>query len=105
MSSEQSDVKPRSRRRWTLGGLMVLVAVAALPLTWYVHQVRELNRQRAVADMQRAKLEAQINYQVKLVIEQHNWLRSEVRARTQASFENSTTGGAPPSAETVEQPR
>jgi hypothetical protein len=46
----------RRKGRWTLGGLMVLIALVAVPMAWLAHQAREADRQRAVADALRAKL-------------------------------------------------
>ena len=97
----------RTKRRWTLGGLMVLIAIAALPLAWYVHQVRELNRQRAIADAERMYVVSRIENVQRFMEEQvsreaaNNRLQAEIRAR----LENSTTKGSPPPAVTVEQPR
>jgi hypothetical protein len=55
-------------RRWTLGGLMVLIALVALPLAWYVHRVREFERAQAVADFLRAKLVAHMDKELEKLV-------------------------------------
>lgn len=39
----------RLRRRWTLGGLLVLVALSSLPMAWYASREREAERKRQEA--------------------------------------------------------
>jgi hypothetical protein len=65
MSEGATGAKPRRGLRWTLGGLMLLIALVALPMAWYAHQARENARIRMEADVRRAKVIAQINSQVK----------------------------------------
>jgi cytochrome c-type biogenesis protein CcmH/NrfG len=36
------------KRHWTLGGLMILIAVLAVPLSMYVRHAREVARQQAM---------------------------------------------------------
>jgi len=50
----------RIKPRWTLFGLMVLIAVVALPLAWYVHRVREIDSQRMLSEARTAHIQAQI---------------------------------------------
>jgi F0F1-type ATP synthase membrane subunit b/b' len=77
-----------------------------LPLAWYVHRVREINRVRAAADARRAYVVSQINHILKLRDEQAN-LEEKIqrsRAEARARLENSTTEASPPSADAVEKP-
>jgi hypothetical protein len=52
-AEDRSREHRRLKRRWTLGGLMILIAVLALPLAVIVHQQREIERMRREAEMAR----------------------------------------------------
>lgn len=50
--------RPRLKHRWTLGGLMILIALVALPLTLYVRSLREVEQQRLAAEAVRDQTRA-----------------------------------------------
>jgi cell division protein FtsL len=102
----------RIKPRWTLGGLMLLIAVVALPLAWYSYRAREIVRQQAVADLQRSKIEARINQLLKSMEDQHTLEQARISdeiARSTAPTEPSDRSiperATTPPAQTVEQPR
>jgi hypothetical protein len=82
---------------WTLGGLMIMIAVVALPLTWYVHRVREIDRQRLLAEQRTAYAQEQVKQITKLIDEQ---AKGEQDRRS-----GEAARAAVPPAETVERPR
>jgi hypothetical protein len=45
---QQTDARPRPERRWTLSGLMFLIALLTVPLALYDHHLREAERRRTV---------------------------------------------------------
>jgi hypothetical protein len=53
MSERPSDAPAKLKRRWTLGKLMILIAILAGPLAVIVHQQREIERMRREAEMAR----------------------------------------------------
>jgi hypothetical protein len=97
MSNEPTDTPPRPGRRWTLGGMMLLIAVVALPLAWYVYRVREIDRQRLLAEQRTAYAQEQVKQFMKLINEQAK--------REQERSSGEVARAAAPPAETVEQPR
>jgi hypothetical protein len=55
MNEKPSDARPRLKRRWTLGGLMILIALIALPTAVIVQQRREIELMRLEAEHARAQ--------------------------------------------------
>ncbi len=87
----------RIKSRWTLGGMMILIAVVALPLAWYSYQAREIHRQQVFAERRAA-----------LAVEQVKLLMKVVEEQAKADQERGSAKGVPtaaPHAATVEQPR
>jgi hypothetical protein len=101
---------------------MLLIAVVALPLAWYVHRVREVARQQAAADAVRASILAEMNQIMKKIGDEEEFVSGEIaRVKAPAKPSDATISeqlkriAGPsgerakpeksPSAETVEQPR
>jgi hypothetical protein len=111
MSEGATGAKPRRGLRWTLGGLMLLIALVALPMAWYAQRAGQMARERAAAEARRADVVSQIKEFQKLFDEQAK-LEKDQRSRAGARAglskepsENSTAGGSPPAADAVEKPR
>ncbi len=76
----------RIKPRWTLGGLMLVIALVAVILAWHAHQVREIDRQRALADAERDLIVAQTEQILKAMEDQdrlqdEHWAREIARAK------------------------
>jgi hypothetical protein len=87
MSEGPTDARPRRGLRWTLGSLMLLVALVAVTLAWYVQRVREFAREQAAADAERALYVSQVNQILKSMDdqakrEQDHWAREIARAQS-----------------------
>ena len=76
----------RIELRWTLGRLMLVIALVAVTLAWYVQRVREIDRERAAADAERDLIVVQTEQILKTMEDQANreqehWAREIARAK------------------------
>jgi hypothetical protein len=63
--ADQFQERPRLKRRWTLGGSMILIAILALPLALSIRHIREVERMRRLEAeaAQAAQAQARANYE------------------------------------------
>jgi 7-keto-8-aminopelargonate synthetase-like enzyme len=111
MSEGPTDERPRLKRRWTLGAMMGLIALAAVPLAWFTHQAREYARVEAASKAQVEFIMEQVKHIEKLIGERavleektarH---RAEVRARLKERSKDAPPETLPTADEIEEPPR
>ena len=74
----------RFKRRWTLGGLMLIIALVAVMLAWYAHRAREFARVQAAADAERARLVARAKREIEQLYAEQAKVEEIVRRADEA---------------------